>query len=404
MSYRRMFADVRCATALATLLAAALLCWGREGLSDESAAARLFREGRALLVEGRLAEACAKLEQSQRLEPRLGTKLNVAFCQEQLGKLATAWRSFQEAASLARGAADSEREQFARSRVAALEPRVPRLLVRVATGAGANPPMILLDGVPLSDADEGEPLLLDPGVHVVVAWRGSNEYWRTTVTLGESEHMTVSVPAPPPELVAESSAEPRGAGHFVYELGAFIAYMDVDTSDSEPAGSPSDIRVDADGQTATCATSPCTYLFPGSSAGFAVGVSGFLGYSLTGDVDLGFRFLLGPRAGGGALVALGPSMSFVIAERYELSPAVLFGNASYADKGFAELTTSDRTYERDARLSGSLGFAIGLGAELGWTLTKGTLGSVVLQATPLFLYGSNGLAWALPLGAAFRWN
>ena len=31
-------------------------------------------------------------------------------------------------------------------------------------------------------------------------------------------------------------------------------------------------------------------------------------------------------------------------------------------------------------------------------------GSVVLQATPLYLYGSNGSAWSLPLGAAYHWN
>ena len=335
------------------LLAALVLGWRSEAAAVESAAARLFREGRALLVEGRFAEACSRLQQSQRLEPRLGTQLNVAFCQERLGNHRAAWRSFQEAASIARREGDVERERFARSRVEALE-----------------------------------------------------------ATLREAEPAAVTTPAAPakidssaPSAAASSNGgASRAAGHFVYELGAFVAYMDVDSGDVSPAESVAELQVSDEGQTLSCASSACQYQFFGSSSGFVVGVAGFVGYALTPDVDLGLRFLLGPRAGGGALIAAGPSISLLLAERYRVSPTVFFGGASYSDQGNAELATPERSYDIPARVSSSLGFAIGLGSELGFTLSESATGSVVLQATPLFLYGSNGVAWSLPLGAAFRWN
>lgn len=399
------------AAVVAALLTLPILAWCRPSLARESAAARLFEEGRALLVAGRLREACSKLEESQRLEPRLGTLLNVAFCQERLGRLATAWMQFREAASWARRRADPERERFAQAHLDALEPRVPTLQVRTAAGE-EDAPALLLDGGALSPADAREALRLDPGEHVLVATRDGTEYWRTRVTLRESEHATVGIPAPPAAALGRDraatsgneEAAAHGAGRFVYELGAFIAYLELDPVDATAADSPPDVRVSVDGQTASCETRRCDYLMLGSSSGFVAGVAGFVGYALTADVDLGLRLLLGPRAGGGALVALGPALSWSIAERYELSPAVLFGTASGTGEGVARLQAPENVYDFDTRASASLGFAMGLGAELGLKLGESATGAVVLQATPLFLYGSNGLAWSLPLGAVFRWN
>jgi hypothetical protein len=194
----------------------------------------------------------------------------------------------------------------------------------------------------------------------------------------------------------------------VYELGAFVGYIDVATDRETPDENPAQLQVevenDAGSQLLNCGSGLCEYVLAGSSAGFVVGVAGFLGYAVAADAELGLRFLIGPRAGGGALAAMGPSASFRLGGRYRLSPTVFFGTASHVDQGDAELRTPSRAVDIDTRLRASLGFSIGLGTELSWALTSNRTGSVSLQAVPLFLYGSNGLAWSLPLGVSYRWN
>jgi len=401
------------------LLGASLLHWCSTAAAEESDAARLFREGRALVVEGRFADACPRLEQSQRLEPRLGTQLNIAFCHEQLGKLATAWSGFQEAASTARRERDLAREQFATARALALSPRVPWLEVRVAAGANGDPPTILLDGAPLAPSAWGKELPVDPGAHVVVAThtgqeRGGGEFWQTTVVLRESEHANVTIPSAPARAVLTASTPTlapatRTASRFVYELGAFVGYIAVDTRQSTPVDDPSSIQTFVQDENDTtqlvsCASVPCDYPSIGASSGFVVGVAGFVGYAVAEQVGLGLRLLIGPRLGGGALAAFGPSASFPLWERLRVSPALLFGTATHVELDTVTIPTPTGFNSSLQRLHGSLGFSIGLGAELSWTLTSSPTGSVVLQATPLYLYGSNGSAWSLPLGAAYHWN
>jgi hypothetical protein len=422
---------------LGVLLGASALLSVREVFAEETAPERLFREGRALVVEGRFAEACSRLEESQRLEPRLGTQLNVAFCHERLGKIATAWMGFREALITARASGDVARQGFATARVDDLAPRVPWLRVRGPAGADTDPLTILLDGVPIAPSRWDEELPVDPGEHALVAAHGGEEYWRTRVLLGESEHRVVAIPAAPaaPTNAAAVTSEPArqppaprdGASEdtrarvaeshadhrFVYEVGAFLGWMYVATRQSTPDESLASIQgvvVDEDGtQRLSCATAICDYHLPDSS-GFVVGVAGFAGYALAPQLSLGLRLLIGPRAGGGALVALGPSASLRVGDRFSAGPSVFFGTASHADQGFVDMEgpTNSNPVDRDAttesRLRATLGFAIGLGAELGLTLVSSPTGSVVLQATPLFLYGPNGTALSLPLGVAYRWN
>jgi hypothetical protein len=92
------------------------------------AAEALFQAGRDAARQGRHAEACAKFSESQRLEPALGTRLNLALCEEELGHLAEAWALFR-ALSLALPRND-ERMALVESHARALAARVPTLVLR----------------------------------------------------------------------------------------------------------------------------------------------------------------------------------------------------------------------------------------------------------------------------------
>src|SRR5262249_41463605 len=65
--------------------------------SANDQASRLFEDARRLMSEGRFADACPLLAQSDLLDPAVGTKMNLAKCYESLGRTASAWRVWGEA-------------------------------------------------------------------------------------------------------------------------------------------------------------------------------------------------------------------------------------------------------------------------------------------------------------------
>src|SRR5450755_1649841 len=83
------------------LLTAAALSWGTtaRAQSDDVVARSntLFEDGKRLLAEGKVAEACQKLAESNQLAARGGTLLNLGLCHEQQGKLLAARRELRDA-------------------------------------------------------------------------------------------------------------------------------------------------------------------------------------------------------------------------------------------------------------------------------------------------------------------
>src|ERR1044071_5690414 len=78
---------------------------------DVAAAQALFEQGRALMARERPEDACPKFEESQRLDPALGTEFNLASCYEKLGKLASAYALFTEVAATAHSTGQRQREE-----------------------------------------------------------------------------------------------------------------------------------------------------------------------------------------------------------------------------------------------------------------------------------------------------
>lgn len=157
----------------------------------EATADRLFREGRELLKQGKYDEACPKLEQSHRLDPALGTLLNLGVCYEELGKVASAWTVYREVASQARELAQFEREALAQERIAALEPELPRIVLDFG---GALPTLVSLNDQPLPSDAWDSPLPVDPGTHRVEVRSAGHGVWKQQVQVARAQSRRVVVP------------------------------------------------------------------------------------------------------------------------------------------------------------------------------------------------------------------
>ncbi|HWO17144.1 MAG TPA: tetratricopeptide repeat protein [Kofleriaceae bacterium] len=158
----------------------------------------LFREGRALMTAGKIAEACAAFEQSQKLDPAPTTLINLAGCREKLGQLASAWGLFLEAERQTRSASDDVAQQLnkvARERAAKLEPRVPKLTISVPDQSKIDGLEIVRDKESIPAVMWNRALPVDGGTYTITARApGANE-WSTRVTLAsEADTKTVDIP------------------------------------------------------------------------------------------------------------------------------------------------------------------------------------------------------------------
>jgi hypothetical protein len=167
---------------------------------DKATAEALFANGRKLMAAGNYAEACPKLAASQKLDPGVGTMLNLADCYEKSGQTASAWAVFREAISAARAAGSKDREQLARDRSQALESKLSRLTITVAPGQ-ASTVQITRDGVAVDSAALGTALPIDPGKHVIEATAPGKKKWSEPIEVGMAgSQVSVSIPVLGDEL------------------------------------------------------------------------------------------------------------------------------------------------------------------------------------------------------------
>lgn len=178
----------------------------------------LYQQGRSLMAAGRTEDACAKFEESHRLDPATGTLLNLAVCNEALGKTATAWAQFRagKVASMREGRRD--RVRLAAAHIARLEPRLSRLTIVVPPTNRPTDLRISLDGTVLGEAAWNVATLIDPGVHQVAASTPSAVLRTFSISIGaRAENASVVVllekGAPAVAEGAPSSAAAPTAGN-----------------------------------------------------------------------------------------------------------------------------------------------------------------------------------------------
>jgi hypothetical protein len=205
--------------ALAAMTAAASAVRPALAQGGSAEAEQLFKEGRASLEAKDYATACARFTASLALERAVGTLISLAQCEEASGHLAGARQHWQEAADLADATSDRlNRGPFARKKMTELDPRVPRIVVRLGTGAPKDT-TIQRDDVPLGSAAFDVSFPVDPGPHVIVAAAAGHEAKRFPLSVSEGEKVVVEVvpgvevappqPASPAVIQIDSAASAR---------------------------------------------------------------------------------------------------------------------------------------------------------------------------------------------------
>jgi len=194
----------------------------------------LFKRGRSLAAAGKCADALPLFRRSHAASPAVGTLLNIADCEEEIGRTASAKSAFEQAQVLADELGDGKRSGYARKRLEQLIPRLSRL--RVVVRAPAEALGLTLDGQPLPRDAWGRAIPLDPGLHQVVAGaEGYHDYEAevrledpgTTLQLEVPALTSSTAPAPPTAIVIRREGglglAPRIAGWTVGGLGlAFV--------------------------------------------------------------------------------------------------------------------------------------------------------------------------------------
>src|SRR3569833_2835283 len=168
--------------------------------ADAKQAAADARQGRALGKAHKYAEACPKLEASQKLAPSLVVETELAECDVKIGKIARALAAYRDV--IAREP-NSRRRKAAVDLVAQLDQRVPRIIVNVEADAE-----VTLDGAPLAATAQGAPG--DFGKHEIVATKpGRVEFHKNVTITDEGQVVTINAKLPEAAAGAVASSHPN---------------------------------------------------------------------------------------------------------------------------------------------------------------------------------------------------
>jgi hypothetical protein len=183
---------------------------------DPAAADALFKRGVDLLKKDDWAGGCAAFEASMKLEPSVGTQINLARCADHDGKIAQAWAAFRKAKALNLETPLAKRkanvDQFVDAEIARLEPRLPWITVRVrlagkpdeaVTPEALRGVAIDRDGTVFPTESLTIAVPIDPGTHTFRVSASGYKPTTSTIEIKEGQQVEVVLelvdePKPPP--------------------------------------------------------------------------------------------------------------------------------------------------------------------------------------------------------------
>ena len=191
--------------AILAVLGAALTVTPAAAQTDRAAAQALFDQAVQLRDEGQISEACAKFEESLRLDPGVGTRFNLADCMERDGRFATAWSHFLEVVAATEMAGQGDRADVARARAKKLEPKLSKL--QLTPTSPVTGMAIKRNGIVVGQAQWDTAVPVDAGTYAIEATAPGKRPWSGTVTVeGEGKVVRFEVPA-----LADAPTPPAGA-------------------------------------------------------------------------------------------------------------------------------------------------------------------------------------------------
>jgi len=431
---------------------------------DRATAALLSREAEDLLADGKVAEACVKLDKSQRLDPRDDTLLDLALCHEKEGKIATAFREFEAAEKIAK---KSDRAMTARLHKKRLFLRLPRLTTHVPAAVRKKGIHIEVNGEPVPPTMWSKPRPVDPGEVVVVAMAEDNYRWEEKLTMKVAQQRAIQVgvlkqvaPPPPPkedpkeepkedpkeEPKEDPKEEPKEEppsgekihedGRLVVDLGAIVGFLfsKVDQASLDEVNGTQYSYFGASGSEflAACGDTEsvpgagdCEATFNAAS-NLIVGGQLFVGWGFTDSFQLGGRGFITIGFPEAFSLFGGPSFSLNVDGPLWLGGTFLVGTQTHlgdvtgalgsvpeeleAQNGGSEVEIQKNTL-RGGLAEGTVepGLMLGGAIEISYNLTDWKpadfmAGSLMLSAWPGFAVGveGNGFNISVPVGIGYR--
>jgi hypothetical protein len=178
------------------------------GAAQKAAAESLFDDGLKAMKSGHFSDACPKLEESERIDPAIGTLLYLGECYEKTGRTASAWATFREAASAAQAQGETERTRVAAARADRLQPSLSKLTLKVAPETAQLATLqVTRDNVPVAKALFGVAIPVDPGKYRIVASADGYERYEADLEVSANgDSKSLEIPA-----LAAASAPPMAA-------------------------------------------------------------------------------------------------------------------------------------------------------------------------------------------------
>jgi hypothetical protein len=154
------------------------------GAAQKAAAESIFDDALKAMRSGRYADACPKLEESERIDPGIGTLLYLGECYEKTGRTASAWATFREAASSAQAKGEEERARVAAGRADRLQAALSKLTIAVAPEtARIGTLRVTRDNLAIEASLFGVAIPVDPGKYHVVASADGYEPFQTDLEI-----------------------------------------------------------------------------------------------------------------------------------------------------------------------------------------------------------------------------